>query len=246
MNRVVQSTIKQSASASSLTTTAISTTTGNAIIVAAVIFGNNFNATPITDSGGHTWSAAITSTGNTKGWGILYYCTNITGNAAHTFTVSTSGGNDFLAMRVFEVEGLQASPLNQTAAASASGTTHATSSVQANSGVDELFVGFGALSATAEGTPTVNTAEMAWSKDSLNAGASAEGIVAAVRFSPAGSSSAFSYTTANAQFETVGIGGFKFLSAGGGVLSWAPLSVMAGAGLSLVRSIASGGGLGRG
>lgn len=197
---------KSSNTAASVTTSGITTTTGDLLVVAITCFGNHIGATPVTDSLSNTWTAAISSTGTTKGWGAIFYCANCTGGTGHTFTFTPSS-SDFIAIGVLAIQGAATSSvLGSTATSTASGTTHTAGSI--TSGVtQEILVGAGALSASAEGTPGV--ADGRWYDANLVAGATSEGIVLAWRLVDPNTTDSFVYTTSNTQNETVMIAGFK-------------------------------------
>lgn len=82
----------QSVSAATITTGAIATTTGSGVI-ALVGFTNSQTFVSLTDSVGNTAPTQIGSELYDTGTLLsrLYYFPNITGNAAHTFTLTISG-----------------------------------------------------------------------------------------------------------------------------------------------------------
>lgn len=217
MVRVLQHTVKQLASAGSVTTDAISTTTGSSIIAIVTCFGNHIGT--FSDSGSHTWTADIGSTGGTKGWAALFRCHNITGSGSHTFTITSSSSNDFFCITLWEVEGLESAAPNHTNAASTSGTSHSSGSITADANTDELMFGGGALSAAAE-SGVVDSVDFAWSRRVNNATASFEGVAAGVAFAASGETKSFNYSTGNTQFETALIAGYKIAPGGGAGGAW--------------------------
>jgi hypothetical protein len=213
MLKVVQSVFKHGTGGggnTSITTSAISTTSGNALIVFGACFANHIGSAPFSDSGSHTWSIAVANTGATKGWAACGYVTNITGSGSHTFTFTVSVA-DFIAMAVFEVQGLDASPFNHSATSTASTSTHSSGSITADAGVDELHFGFMPLSATTEAVTisSVTSTDHAWSSRFENATATTEGWIAAVASVPSGGSTTYAVSTGSAQNETIMNVGFK-------------------------------------
>lgn len=202
-------TARSSGSAASVTTGAITTTSGNLLVALVFSFGNNIGATPLSDSKGNTWSAAIASTGTTQGWGAMFYVANATGGASHTFTFTPSS-SDFIIIFVIEIAAAALSNvLNNTSSSSASTSTPNSGSISANAGVDEIFVGGGAISNVAENLPVAGGQFFAATP--FAATASNEGGIAAVRSVPSGGSGAFSYTKSAVANETVLVAGFKGL-----------------------------------
>ena len=233
-------------SQTSVTTAGVTTTSGSLLVALVFAFGNTIGATPVSDSKSNTWVAAIPSQGTTKGWGAMYYVANALGGASHTFTFTPSS-SDFLVIGVYEIPGAAtASVLNGTNFSTASTTTHDSGDITAGSAVPEIFIGGCALSAVLEGAGTITRQFHALGLR-VAATATTEGMCTGYRVVPVDTTDKFTLETGSVQNETILIAGFKAAEAAGGSgLTWAPLSILAGAGLSLVRTVASGGGMGRG
>jgi hypothetical protein len=205
---IVQYIVARSTSAASVTTTAISTTTGHAIVVFVSANTATIGATPITDSGSHTWTQAVPATGS-QGASALYYNPSITGSGSHTFTF-TPTANDIIEILVIEVSGLAASPLGQTDADSTSATNHTTGPITAAAGICELFIAAGG-SADAGGPnyqPSGALTSVEWNHRMLN-GASVNGLVWAWRIVASGASSTWTYATPDSDLDVALIAGFK-------------------------------------
>ena len=232
-------------SAASVTTTGVTTTSGSLFVAPVFAFGNNIGSTPLSDSNGNTWTAAITTQGSTKGWGAMYYVANGIGGASHTFTFTPSS-NDFLVICVFEIPGAKTSGvLGNTNFSTASTTTHASGTVTVGADDPEILIGGCALSAAAEGAGII-TSQFHALAVRLAATGTTEGACVGYRVAPASTTDQFAVTTSSVQNETILIAGFKAAEASGGSgLTWAPISILAGTGLSLIRTIASGSGMGR-
>lgn len=205
-------------SVASVTTAALTTTSGNLGVVGITCFGNHIGASPITDSKGNTWTAAIASTGASKGWGAIFYCANMTGGASHTFTFTPSA-NDALAIGFLEIVGADASPLNGTSSSTASTATHNSGNVTAGSTV-ELLVGFGAISSSGAGTPVIALPALVFAQ--LPDG-TPEGLAFGAKFLASSAVGSFQYTTSIAENDFVGAASFKSAASGGGTTggAWA-------------------------
>lgn len=202
----VQATTKTAVSVASVTTTAMTTQSGDLFVAIVTCFTNKIGTTPLSDSKGNTWVQAVASTGTTNGFTAMYYVANGTGGAGHTFTFTPTAA-DFIAISVIEISGAAlSSVLSQTNGAVANSTTHTTGSITAGA-TDEVFIGGGAVSQSAEGTPVLNKT-LWWGVAALPDG-SVEGIVSAFRFVGTGVADTFSYTTSSASNEGVVIAGFK-------------------------------------
>jgi hypothetical protein len=212
-----------SGSAASSTTSAITTTTGNTLIAMMSTFTNQIGATPISDSGGHTWTQAIASTGTTEGWVAMFYVANITGQGSHTFTFTPNAGA-FQAFTVIEVSGLAASPLNHTDVDSSTGSVdHATGPIAADAGICELFIAGGGNSdsGSSQATPTVS---LAWFYHYVFASSTHQGLHWAWREVASGGSDSYSYQTGATDRDTAFIAGFKSATACTSTIFPAPTS----------------------
>lgn len=200
--------LSKAGNAASITTTATTTTTGNLLVVCIACFTNKIGATPITDSKGNTWVAAISSTGTTNGFGAMYYVANCTGGASHTFTF-TPTGSDFIAMSVIEISGAAlSSVLGSTATSTTTGSaTHTAGSITSNSSVAEIFIGFCTDSHNAPPSIT-GTDPATWATIAAINGAVTEGIIAGFRIVSPSFTDTFSCTS-SALNEMAGIAGFK-------------------------------------
>lgn len=231
--------------AASVTTDPVTTVSGRLLVAVPIANLNNIGATPITDSLSQTWATAIASFGNTQGWGAMFYVENCVGGASHTFTF-TPTSNDYIGLIVVEFPGMALSgSLNQTDAQSSNASaTHTAGPITANATLPEVFVGVQVSTSFA----TVQVSNAYWGvAHRRNADVSTEGATVVYRVVHPGTSDSVSLTY-TAEFGTTLIAGFKAaaLSAGGGGMSWTPVSVVAAAGTSLVRAIASGMTSGRG
>lgn len=239
----------ESGAASSLTTGAVTTTAGSLLIAIAGSFGNRFSGSvPITDNKGNTWQAAIAGTGVTQGFGGMWYAQNTNGGSGHTVTC-TFTGSDAVNLTVIELPGMDtSSPLGSTATSTASATAHTTSSITANATVPEVFIG--AYIGTGTTLQRVDSTfwAMAWR---LQATFTFEGVCVCYRVVLPSTTDACTISASN-EVGLMMLAGFKAAAStfsgggGGGSLAWTPLTVLAGAGATLVRSVLSGAGPGRG
>jgi hypothetical protein len=207
-------TAKQNSSAvTSITTNAITTTSGSLLVAVLVCFTNKIGTTPMSDSKGNTWVAAVASTGTTEGYGAIFYVENCTGGASHTFTF-TPTGSDFITIAVYEIAGAATSgALSNTNAASANSTTHSSGNITANATVPEIWIGGGAISHGVEGTPVITTGGTIFA---LPDGGTGEGLASNFQFADPSATGQFTFTTSSANPETSMIAGFKMAAAGGG------------------------------
>lgn len=218
---LVQFDPKQSAgSVASVTSTGLTTTAGNLLVVLVTCFGNNIGASPIADSKGNTWTAAVAATGTTEGYAALFYANNIAGGAGHTVTF-TPTASDFCSILVFEISGqATGTVLGNTSATSAASTTHSSGNVTTGGSVGSILIGGGAISRAAEGTPNI-TVGSAWVLVSRAGGASSEGYVGGVRAAVSGVTDQFTYTTSSSNRETSLIAEFRAPAGGGGAFAFA-------------------------
>lgn len=212
---VAQRIIAQSSNtAASVTTSGVTTTSGNLLVVSVVAFGNNIGASPVTDSKSNTWTAAIASTGTSKGFGAMFYVANCTGGASHTFTF-TPTSNDFIAIAVLEVSGAATSSvLSNTNSASNSTATHSSGNITAGASFPEIFVGSMALSANSEIPATVT--KLLWPWTFTNPATTREGIMLGYKFVDPSVTDSFTVTANAASNETIMIAGFKSATAPSG------------------------------
>lgn len=198
----------------SVTSAAFTSTGGNLLVAVGCAFGNSIGAGPFSDSKSNTWSIAIASFGGTKGWCAMGYVAGLpNAGASHTVTLTVSPA-DYIVLGVIEVPGITtSSPLNATDADSASGTTHTTGPIASGGTYPEIHIAAGALSAAAEATPTITT-QFLFPVARLPASSTTEGIAFGFRVVPISTSTTFTYTTSNAQFETALIAGFTSATGG--------------------------------
>jgi hypothetical protein len=204
----VQAISKTSASAASVTTAAVTTTaSGSLFIVGIACFTNKIGATPITDSKGNTWTQALGSTGSgANGYIAIFYSANATGGASHTFTF-TPTSSDFIAIGVLEVQGAAlSSVLGSVSSSTASAASHSSGNITSNATVAEVFFGFGALSFTNEGTPTLSSS--LWYSAAMLPDGAVEGLAMAFRFVAPSTTDQFTYNTGAAHNEGVAVAGF--------------------------------------
>lgn len=211
MSAIVVNRVSAQASATSVTTAAIITRSGSLLVAIPMAFTNKVGTTPITDSKGNTWVAAIAQQGNTQGWGAIFYCENCVGGSGHTFTF-TPTASDFIVLAVVEITGMVLSgALNGTNFSTASGTTHSSGNVTAGA-TEELMVGAAACSKATEGTPAVANSFIGLV---ALGGSSFEGMAMGVKLLPASTTDQFQATESSAFNEFCGVASFKIDAASG-------------------------------
>ena len=197
-------------SSASATTAATATTTGNTFVAVITAFTNIIGGTPMTDSASNTWSQAVASTGTTEGWVAIFYVSNATGSATHTFTF-TPTANGFLSVTVFEISGLAtSSALDATDADSSTGTVTKTTGPITATGICEIFIGGMGVSETGSG---MMLNQPAWYYDRVVSDGTHQGLLWGWRYIASGGSDSFTAEAVATDRETAAMAGFKSASA---------------------------------
>lgn len=214
--RVVQQvSARSSGSAASVSTGAIATTTGNLLVACVFSFGNNIGATPISDSEGNTWTAALSSTGSSNGFAAVFTAVVAAGDASHTVTFTPSS-SDFIVIVVYEIEDADAAdPVNEVNSSTSSTTTHSSGSITAGD-TDEMFIGGCAISSVGEGGGSNPTKFWSTSIAGQSSTATTMGWRASVYLAASGESNSFDVTLSAADNETIFIVGIKSDASSGG------------------------------
>ena len=137
---VIQQTLAGTGTASTATSPAIATTTGH-MLVALITENQTGNTWTVSDTALNSYTQAIIET-NTNQTVAIYYCANVTGNAANTITVLSTGVTSDIAVIQYEVIGMDlSSPLDKTAVGATTGTSPRTASTGTLSQADEVVIG---------------------------------------------------------------------------------------------------------
>lgn len=192
----------------SVTSTAISTTTGNLIVVLAGSAGQAFTGSPVTDSGGHTWTPCPGQV-NFPGSGtrvIQYYSANITGSASHTFTAATSVSDD-LTIVVYEFTDTTTSVCDQSAGGGhdTEVTSHTSATTGTTTAAAELLVGGMATGDTFGATVTGTNG---WTVSNYNNGGGTD-VAGAYRVVSSTGTYNYTATSATAARSSMSIGTYK-------------------------------------
>lgn len=128
------------------TTAALDTTGANLLV--AVLTNDTDTGMAVSDSKGNTWSTAIAPVHVSGGdWVAIYYCVPSSAGTGHTITGTASASNNLISLSAAAYSGIDAVPLDRTAATNGSGYNLDSGATATTAQADELIIGGGTLAA---------------------------------------------------------------------------------------------------